>query len=170
MNTHIARPPIHYAGHIHCHLGVDGNCCRRLPRAYRNTNTNEKIRVPPPLLPSRCARKIADVGRLDDLFLGIGATVMVQTYIVGTILYGWVEELDAAIAGDNIVWILDNDHRIIAYWYSTSATYIFSIVPLPFWKKLIWEWFIKLGIAWFLCRLSNNIFQYGRWKNILFWY
>ena len=95
---------------------------------------------------------------------------MVQTYIVGTILYGWVEELDAAIAGDDIVWILDNDHRIIAYWYSTSATYIFSIVPLPFWKKLIWEWFIKLGIAWFLCRLSNNILQYGRWKNILFWY
>src|SRR5271155_701200 len=95
---------------------------------------------------------------------------MVQTYIVGTILYGWVEELDAAIAGDNIVWILDNDHRIIAYWYSTSATYIFSIVPLPFWKKLIWEWFIKLGIAWFLCRLSNNILQYGRWKNSLFWY
>jgi len=27
-----------------------------------------------------------------------------------------------------------------------------------------------MGIAWFLCRLSNNILQYGRWKNILFYY
>jgi hypothetical protein len=54
---------------------------------------------------------------------------MLQTYIVGTIVYGWVVELNAAIAQDDIVWILENDHRIIAYWYSTSATYIFSIVP-----------------------------------------
>jgi len=53
---------------------------------------------------------------------------MVQTYIVGTIVYGWVEELNVAIATDNIVWILDNDHRIVAYWYATSATYIFSTV------------------------------------------
>ena len=29
-----------------------------------------------------------------------------------------------------------------------------------------------MGIAWFLCRLSNNIFQYGqgRWRNVLFYY
>lgn len=53
---------------------------------------------------------------------------MVQTYIVGTVLFGWVQELNAAIATDNIVWILNNDHRIIATWYSTSATYIFSTV------------------------------------------
>src|SRR5277367_4174066 len=37
------------------------------------------------------------------------------------------------------------------------------------WTMLI-QWFIKLGIAWFLCRLSNNILQYGRWKNLMFWY
>jgi len=61
---------------------------------------------------------------------------MVQTYIVGTIVYGWVEELNTAIATDDIVWILENDHRIIAYWYSTSATYIFSIVHPPYRKEL----------------------------------
>jgi hypothetical protein len=66
--------------------------------------------------------------RLDDLFLGIGAVILLQTYIVGTIVVGWVDELTVALESDDIVWILNNDTRIIRYWYSTSATYIFSIV------------------------------------------
>jgi len=35
---------------------------------------------------------------LDDLFLGIGAAVLLETYIVGTILVGWEQELNDAIA------------------------------------------------------------------------
>ena len=79
---------------------------------------------------------------------------------MGTVVVNWVQVLETALADDNIVWVLDNDGRILRYWYSTSATYIFSV------------WFIKMGIAWFLCRLSNNIFQYGqgRWRNALFYY
>jgi len=60
--------------------------------------------------------------------LGIGAAVLLETYIVGTILVGWGQELNDAIARDDMVWILNNNARIIRYWYSASATYIFSIV------------------------------------------
>ena len=74
--------------------------------------------------------------RLDDLFLGIGAVILLETYIVGTIVVGWVDELTAAIERDDIVWILNNDTRIIRYWYSTSATYIFSIVSTPSLRQL----------------------------------
>jgi hypothetical protein len=68
---------------------------------------------------------------LDDLFLGIGAAIMLQTFIVGTILYGWVVELNQALERDDFAYILDNDHRIVKFWYSTSATYIFSVVMPP---------------------------------------
>lgn len=112
--------------------------------------------------------EIPSLYRLDDLFLGIGATFLVQTFIVGTIVYGWVEEMNAAIARNDLGWILENDHRIVAAWYSTSATYIFSIVSSP--RNALMQWFIKLGIAWFLSRLSNNIPRYGRFKNLLFWF
>ena len=60
--------------------------------------------------------------------MGIGAAVLLETYIVGTILVGWEQELNDAIARDDIVWILNNNARIIRYWYSASATYHFSIV------------------------------------------
>lgn len=73
---------------------------------------------------------------MDDLFLGIGAVILLQTYIVGSIVVGWVEELNAAIERDDIVWILNNDTRIIRYWYSTSATYIFSIVSVRVLRQL----------------------------------
>jgi hypothetical protein len=69
-----------------------------------------------------------DCYRWDDLFLGIGAVILLQTYIVGTILYGWVEQMYAALDEGNYVWLLENDVRIVRFWYSTSATYIFSIV------------------------------------------
>ena len=68
---------------------------------------------------------------MDDLFLGIGALILLHTYIVGTIVVGWVEELTEAVERNDIVWILNNDERIIRFWYSTSATYIFSIVSGP---------------------------------------
>jgi hypothetical protein len=70
--------------------------------------------------------------RLDDLFLGIGAFLLVQTFIVGSVIVGWVDDLNAAFADDNFVWLLENEGRIIKYWYSTSATYIFSIVQIQF--------------------------------------
>jgi hypothetical protein len=67
---------------------------------------------------------------MDDLFLGIGAAILLQTYIVGTFVAGWAEELNAAFARNDLAWILSNDVRIVRFWYSTSATYIFSVVRL----------------------------------------
>ena len=69
--------------------------------------------------------------RMDDLFLGIGAAILLETYILGTVLYGWVLDMWQAIEGSNYVWIFENDKKIVQYWYSASATYIFSIVWLP---------------------------------------
>jgi len=66
--------------------------------------------------------------RADDVFLGIGAAVMIETYVVGTVVAGWVEDLEAAIARNDIVYVLEYSPRLIKYWYSTSATYIFMIV------------------------------------------
>jgi hypothetical protein len=60
--------------------------------------------------------------------LGIGAIVMIETYTVGTIVSGWVQDLEDAIARDDIVYILNYAPRLIRYWYSTSATYWFMIV------------------------------------------
>jgi hypothetical protein len=108
--------------------------------------------------------------RIDDLFLGIGAVILLETYILGTVVAGWAQQYNIAVAEDNIVWILQNDARMIKYWYSTSATYIFSIVRNIVLALTDKQWFIKLGISWFLCRLSNNILHYGRWKNSLFWF
>jgi len=86
--------------------------------------------------------------------------ILVETYAMGTVVGIWIQELFEALVDGNILWAIENDTRILRYWYSTSATYIFSV------------WFIKMGIAWFLCRLSNNIFQYGqgRLRNVLFYY
>ena len=111
-----------YADDIYCHLGVDSYCSYSILYTRGNTNTNEEIGVLTSL------RKGPLTCRLDDLFLGIGAVILLETYIVGTIVVGWVDELTAAVERDDIVWILNNDKRIIRYWYSTSATYIFSIV------------------------------------------
>ena len=71
----------------------------------------------------RCADK-----RLDDLFLGIGGLILVETYIVGTVIISWVRGLDDAVQRGDILFVLDNAPRLIRYWYSTSATYIFSVV------------------------------------------
>jgi hypothetical protein len=58
--------------------------------------------------------------------------VLLETYIVGTIVAGWALEFYEAVATDNFVWILENDARLIRWWYSTSATYIFGIVKVNF--------------------------------------
>ena len=68
---------------------------------------------------------------MDDLFLGIGAAILLQTYLLGTVLYGWVQEMWLAVEDGNYVWILENDTKIVRDWYASSATYIFSIVWLP---------------------------------------
>lgn len=56
----------------------------------------------------------------------------------------------------------------------------FCSIGIPWRTILLWyhvffrwglqQWSIKIGIAWFLCRLSNNILAYGRWRNIMFGY
>ena len=66
--------------------------------------------------------------RLDDLFLGIGGLILVETYIVGTVIIGWVRNLDDATQRGDLVYLIENAPRLIRYWYSTSATYIFSVV------------------------------------------
>ena len=47
---------------------------------------------------------------------------------MATIVVGWVDELNAAIARADFVYVLENDTRIVRYWYALSATYIFGIV------------------------------------------
>jgi hypothetical protein len=110
------------AGHFHRDMGLDVNRRACVCRACGHSLQDEEIGVSMlfPLCRTDC--------RWDDLFLGIGAVILLQTYIVGTILYGWVEQMYAALNEGNYVWLLDNDVRIVRFWYSTSATYIFSIV------------------------------------------
>jgi len=60
--------------------------------------------------------------------LGIGAIVMIETYTLGTVVAGMVNDLTAAIARNDIAYLVENSPKLIRYWYSTSATYIFSIV------------------------------------------
>jgi hypothetical protein len=90
---------------------------------------------------------------LDDLFLGIGAVVLLQTYIVGTIVAGWAEEFYQAIATDNFVWILENDARLIRWWYSTSATYIFGIVYV-----------MLIGLTVVVCEAWNRVVSLSPFK------
>jgi len=60
--------------------------------------------------------------------LGIGAIIMLETYILGTVVSTWVQGLEDAIQTGDLIYILDNAPRLIRAWYSTSATYIFMIV------------------------------------------
>lgn len=114
------------AGHFRRDMGVDVNRCARLRRPRRHSLSHEDTGVSTPFTMFGAELTVI---RWDDLFLGIGAVILLQTYIVGTILYEWVEQMFQAFNDGNYVWLFDNDVRIIRFWYSTSATYIFSIVP-----------------------------------------
>lgn len=60
-----------------------------------------------------------------------------ETYVVGTVLIGWVRDMDDAVQRGDLVFLLENAPRLVRYWYSTSATYIFSVVCNSLGKKLI---------------------------------
>jgi hypothetical protein len=70
----------------------------------------------------------ADGLRLDDLFLGIGGVILVETYIVATVIVKWVRALNAALAEGDLLYVLENAPKLVRYWYSSIATYIFSVV------------------------------------------
>lgn len=94
--------------------------------------------------------------RLDDLFLGIGGLILVETYIVGTVIIGWVRDLDDAAQRGDFVFIIENAPRLIRYWYSTSATYIFSVVCTILETMLIHSGSLNLGSRGF-CVDSQTI-------------
>src|SRR5271169_2385057 len=70
--------------------------------------------------------------RVDDVFLGIGAATLLETFVIGTVVATWADQLETAYEDGNYVYVLANATRLIQYWYSTSATYNISIVlPCP---------------------------------------
>jgi hypothetical protein len=93
---------------------------------------------------------------LDDLFLGIGGVLLVATFVMATVIIDLAQGLLEAEQAQNFIYLIQNGPRVVRMWYAAAAIYSFSV------------WFIKLGIAWFLCRLSNNILQYGRWRPLVF--
>src|SRR5437868_3016488 len=57
----------------------------------------------------------------------------------------------------------------IIIWVLTSIAIFFQSYAILS-EEAYQKWFIKLGIAWFLCRLSNNLIKFGRLRHILFGY
>jgi len=103
-------------------MGSGGGCRHCLFQQSRHSDTSQEVGV---ILPP-CAK--ADGLRLDDLFLGIGGVILVETYIVATVIVKWVRALNAALAEGDLLYVLENAPKLVRYWYSSIATYIFSVV------------------------------------------
>lgn len=120
-------------------MGIGVDCYCRLYYQSHHSDTIQEFGVSPFTVPF-CADN-----RLDDLFLGIGGLILVETYIVGTVIIQWVKDLDDAVQRGDIVFLLNNAPRLIRYWYSTSATYIFSVVLISASATMLMEVVYQIG-------------------------
>ena len=68
------------------------------------------------------------VPRLDDLFLGIGAILLLVTFSVGTYVVELADDVKRAMASGNVMGVSDRVDTILKCWYTASATYNFSVV------------------------------------------